>query len=104
MELHKDNPYSENGKIVVFDDGTTELDRPQVSLPSNVPFYSYLVKEGEYLDQICKKYYDGKADYPEWYSLIVADINNIDLPLDQSSYVGKTIKIPFFQYLEFLNT
>jgi hypothetical protein len=101
MELHKDNPYSD-GRVVVFDDGTTELDRPQFTLPPNIPFYSYEVKDGEYLDEICKRYYTGKADYPEWYSLMVADINDIDLPLDQSSYVGKTIKIPFFEYLPFL--
>jgi hypothetical protein len=101
MELHKDNPYA-NGRIIVFDDNTAELERDTVVLPPNIAYRLHQVKENEYLDDICDQYYGAKTNYPEWYSYLIADINDIDCPLDQSSYEASVLVIPDFDSLDLI--
>ncbi|GAB4493405.1 MAG: hypothetical protein OHK0045_22870 [Raineya sp.] len=100
MMLSKENPYA-NGRIIEFSDNTAELDRDFITLPKDIPFKTHLVKEGEWLDDICYIYYQ-QAERPEFYSLVLADINDIDFPLDQESYEGRSIIIPDFAFLEML--
>lgn len=94
MELHKENPYA-NGRIIVFDDNTAVLEREleTFEITKNSRYVKHIVKDGEFLDEICKKYYP-QAHHPEWYSLKIADFNNIDNPLDVQSYEGRELIIP----------
>lgn len=100
MILSLSNPYA-NGSIIVFEDNTAELDRNPVQLPEGITYQIHRVKENEFLDSICQTYYP-KAENPAWYSLVLAEINDIDFPLDQESYVYKELLIPDFEELNLL--
>lgn len=102
LTLHKDNPYA-NGRITVFEDFTTTLERPFSVIPENSEYRLHTVKEGEFLDEIATKYYP-QAENPAWYSLMLADINDIDFPIDAKSYEGKALIIPAYLTLELMPT
>lgn len=93
IKLRDSNPYR-YGKLIIFDDGTTELYRDVIEWGGEETDTYYQVKEGDVADKIAWLVYKNYVVKPEWYWWIICDVNNIENPLDLSDYVGQELLIP----------
>lgn len=93
----RENNRFYNGEVLEFADGTTELVAPDYPVIVNPKFLVHQVKEGEEISAIAYKYYNRFVDDASKYWFVIAQANDIDLPLDLSDYVGKFIIIPDIQ-------
>lgn len=95
VELPTNNLYV-TGKLLRLSATEVVLSRRKISLNYNIKDSYYLVKETDRLDTISYKYYS--SFHPDagklWW--VIADVNNINNPLDISELVGKTIVVPDF--------
>lgn len=93
IRLRDDNPYA-NGRINAYADGTAELDRDFPEYNGGEGDQYYTVKIGDELDEIAYRYYKNKLENAQRYWYVLADVNNIENPLDISDWVGRNIVIP----------
>lgn len=83
-----------NGKIIMFEDGTSEIVREEMTFIKSENDKYYTVQIDDLLDNIAFKFYKGIVEEPYLYWFLIADANKIENPLDLSDWVGKDILIP----------
>lgn len=98
-ELSRSNPYAKS-RIVVFNDGSEELEASEFARPSNPRFVTHLVKEGDELTALAYQYYSTQVQDASKYWHVIARDNDIENPIDLSDLIGQRIRIPDIgQYL-----
>lgn len=87
-----------NGKIIVFTNGQSILQREKINYSSSEPDLYHSVIEGETLTAIAWKHYQKftTKNRAMRYWKYIADVNNIMNPLDITDLVGSDIIIPNF--------
>lgn len=93
IDLRESNPYS-NAEILVFDDGTMEMEREFVDYTAKEGDQYYTVREDDTLRMIAYRLYNQKVSMAQEYWDVIADANNIENPADISDLVGETLVIP----------
>ena len=93
ISLDEDNPYS-NGTQIVFTSGEGKLLRNKIDYAPKEGDDYYTVKIGDDMTGIAYQHYRDKVDRPSRYWYVIADANNIQNPLDLTSFVGLEIVIP----------
>ena len=93
LELPENNLYR-NGTIIVFDDGTEDLERTEFATSGQEQDVYHLVQVDDRLDRLAYRYYSAQVEDASKYYWLIADANNIENPLDLSELVGTEILIP----------
>jgi hypothetical protein len=100
-ELSNYNLYQEN-RIYQLENGEELQTRQPIVWTEQEGDRSHIVSMDEPLDLIAYKYYNGKVENPERYWWLIAEVNQIDNPLDLSALIGTSITIPDVLALQFL--
>ena len=93
IELRVSNLYAQ-GRMIIFADGSGELERDKFEYIPTEPDDYYTVKYDDRLTKIAYDFYNNKVELASHYWWIIADANDIENPLDISEYIGKEIIIP----------
>jgi hypothetical protein len=93
ISLRPNNPYS-NGRVLVFEDGSAELERDFPVYTGNEKDSYYTVRKSDTIDKIAWMHYRDYVEDGSKYWWIICDVNGIENPLDLSEYVGQEILIP----------
>lgn len=93
VKLSQFNMYA-NGSLLIFSDGEMWLERDEINYDYSKGDKIHKVVEGETLTRIAWKYYRGLVGNSQFYWYLIADVNDIENPMDLSDYVGKNIIIP----------
>lgn len=96
----KDFDLYYNGFTIVFDNGEQLLERPLIPYESKQPDLYHTVKQGDTITGIAWKYYKDFTNDSTKYWKYIADVNNIQNPLDLTEYLGKNLLIPNFQLIK----
>ena len=92
----RDSDLYFNGRLIVFPNGEQLLERDLISYESKQPDVYHTVMQGDRITSIAARYYGAFTENPAQYWKYIADVNNIENPLDISAYIGKNIIIPNF--------
>lgn len=102
LQVRKTSVYK-NGKVVQFDDGSGDklLLRQPITYTRSPNDRAYTVKKGDRIDRIAYAHYKNTAGiYAGRYWWIIADVNQINNPLDLSELVGVELIIPDLYNIE----
>jgi len=95
LKLNVDNLYAD-GTLVTLPNGSVVLNREKIKYEPSSTDERHTVLQGETLTGITYKKYNTVSEDCSKYWWIIADVNNIQNPLDISEYVGQEIIIPDF--------
>ena len=84
------------GELLIYADGTVDLQAQDYVRPDNFRFTLHTVVEGQTLDRIAFSKYGSQVENASRYWWLIAEANNIERPWDLSDLVGKEIVIPDF--------
>lgn len=90
----RDSALYSNGVINTYADGTTELLRENVVSQGSTEDKYHTVVNADRIDLIAYQYYKDIVFRAAEYWWLIADVNNIENPLDLSNYIGQQILIP----------
>ena len=93
LELKKYDLYG-NGVVENYPNGEQYLIREKIEYSGNEDDSFHVVKETDTLTYIAWLYYKDVVENPSKYWWVIADANNIEFPLDLSSWIGSEIMIP----------
>ena len=82
------------GSQIVFSSGEGKLQRTKTEYEGREGDSYHTVKYEEVITGIAYQHYKNKVDRPSRYWYIIADANNIQNPLDLTSFIGQEILIP----------
>lgn len=88
-----------NGFIEEFPNGDIYLERDHIEYTSKEPDIYHPVIKGDTLTYIAWRYYKSVTDHPSRYWKYIADVNEIENPLDISEFIGLTLIIPNFHLI-----
>ncbi len=100
-QLSDYNPYQQN-RIYELENGEELQIRQALLWAEQEGDRTYTLSKGDELDLIVYQYYKGKVENPERYWWLIAEVNQIENPLDISALVGTTLTIPDVLALQFL--
>lgn len=89
-----DNNLYQKGIVVTFADGSQLLQREELVYGATMKDTYHTVVEGNTLDGLAEKFYSNFVNDPSKYWFLIADVNNIQNPLDIDYLLGITILIP----------
>ena len=92
-ELSQDNPYAD-GIVFEYEDGSQELERNAYNYAISGLEKIHTVSEGETLEGIAYQYYRKMVNNPGRYVVLLAEVNQIDNPLNLSDLTGTQLIIP----------
>lgn len=88
-----------NGFIETFDNGDSYLERNLIEYQSREPDIYHPVIEGDTLTYIAWRYYKSLTENPSRYWKYIADVNNIENPMDLNEFIGSPLVVPNFQLI-----
>ena len=94
IKISLDNLYAYNSRISVLEDGTEELQRNVIEYKASDKDRLERVKISDTIDKIAYRVYKDFLPNAQRYWFLIADVNNIENPLDLSAYIGKSLIIP----------
>lgn len=92
LDLDLDNMYA-SGKLFNMDDGQLLL-RSNITTEGKEDDIYMILREGQTLNHLAWVAYKDKVENPSRYWWVIADANNIQNPLDLSSFVGTELLVP----------
>lgn len=83
-----------DAKLIEFSDGDSILEREPITYTNSINDRYHTVNIEDQLDAIAYKYWNKIVANSEFYWWVIAEVNEIENPLDISDYVGKKLLIP----------
>lgn len=92
----RDNNLYQNGVVIQYDNGESELEREIISFPGSEGDKYHTVVQGDELTKLAYRFYNDYTLDPGKFWWLIADANEIENSLDISEYIGTDIVIPSF--------
>jgi len=83
-----------DGQLIEFPDGSIVLDREPISYSFSLNDRHHRVVQDDQIDHIAYTYYGHIVENSEYWWWVIAEVNDIENPLDLSDHVGQLILIP----------